>query len=220
VLDNDYSTWRAYGNQYWPRKYLIDIDGYIVYDHIGEGGYDETERAIQAALKERDLRLGEVVDVPSDIADPSDKITVDSTGVGTPELYFGSKRNGYLANGTPGADGTRTFTLPDAHELNALYLGGTWTITPEYAESTGAGDIVLRYRAKNVYMVASAAAGATITVSIDGKEIQTSTIDDETLYTCTLIQPACARLPIPSANTNRTWTNIKRLSYLVAAPQQ
>src|SRR3989344_2128687 len=50
VLDNDYSTWRAYRNQYWPRKYLIDIDGFIVYDHIGEGGYAETERKIQEAL--------------------------------------------------------------------------------------------------------------------------------------------------------------------------
>ena len=37
VLDNDFSTWTAYKNQYWPRKYLIDIDGYIIYDHIGEG---------------------------------------------------------------------------------------------------------------------------------------------------------------------------------------
>jgi len=35
VLDNDYGTWQAYGNRYWPRKYLIDIDGFIVYDHIG-----------------------------------------------------------------------------------------------------------------------------------------------------------------------------------------
>jgi len=51
VLDNDYSTWAAYRNQYWPRKYLIDIDGYIVYDHIGEGAYDETEAKIQEALR-------------------------------------------------------------------------------------------------------------------------------------------------------------------------
>ncbi len=46
VLDNDYGTWNAYGNNYWPRKYLIDIDGYVVYDHIGEGGYKETEEKI------------------------------------------------------------------------------------------------------------------------------------------------------------------------------
>src|SRR3989344_3502091 len=50
VQDNDYATWQAYGNRYWPRKYLIDIDGYIVYDHIGEGGYEETERKIQELL--------------------------------------------------------------------------------------------------------------------------------------------------------------------------
>src|SRR3989338_6522416 len=46
VLDNDFSTWKAYKNQYWPRKYLIDIDGYIVYDHAGEGQYNEAEVAI------------------------------------------------------------------------------------------------------------------------------------------------------------------------------
>lgn len=50
VLDNDYSTWNAYSNHYWPRKYLINKDGYIVYDHIGEGDYDGTEKAIQNAL--------------------------------------------------------------------------------------------------------------------------------------------------------------------------
>ena len=57
VLDNDFSTWNALSNQYWPRKYLIDIDGYIVYDHAGEGEYDRTELAIQNALKERNNRL-------------------------------------------------------------------------------------------------------------------------------------------------------------------
>ena len=40
VQDNDYATWTAYRNRYWPHKYLVDIDGFIVYDHIGEGGYE------------------------------------------------------------------------------------------------------------------------------------------------------------------------------------
>ena len=52
VLDNDYSTWKAYGNQYWPRKYLINKDGYIIYDHVGEGAYEETEVEIKKALEE------------------------------------------------------------------------------------------------------------------------------------------------------------------------
>src|SRR3989338_6494660 len=45
--DNDYGTWRAYENRYWPHKFLIDADGYIRYDHIGAGGYEETEKTIQ-----------------------------------------------------------------------------------------------------------------------------------------------------------------------------
>ena len=50
VQDNDYKIWRSYGNRYWPRFYLVDSRGQIVYDHIGEGAYEETERQIQAAL--------------------------------------------------------------------------------------------------------------------------------------------------------------------------
>ena len=53
VQDNSYKTWQAYENRYWPRKYIIDIDGFIVYDHIGEGAYEETEKKIQELLKER-----------------------------------------------------------------------------------------------------------------------------------------------------------------------
>jgi thiol-disulfide isomerase/thioredoxin len=50
VQDNDYKIWRSYSNRYWPRFYLVDSRGQIVYDHIGEGAYEETERQIQAAL--------------------------------------------------------------------------------------------------------------------------------------------------------------------------
>jgi thiol-disulfide isomerase/thioredoxin len=50
--DNDGATWRAYGNRYWPTIYLIDKRGHIRYTHIGEGGYDRTEQAIQALLRE------------------------------------------------------------------------------------------------------------------------------------------------------------------------
>ena len=50
--DNDGKTWRAYHNRYWPTLYLIDKQGHIRYQHIGEGRYPETEAAIQALLKE------------------------------------------------------------------------------------------------------------------------------------------------------------------------
>ena len=50
AMDNDYATWHAYGNQYWPAHYLIDRAGRIRYRHFGEGDYDRTEAAIRAVL--------------------------------------------------------------------------------------------------------------------------------------------------------------------------
>ncbi len=52
TLDNDFSTWRAYRNRYWPTFYLIDKQGRIRYIHIGEGHYQQTEAAIQGLLAE------------------------------------------------------------------------------------------------------------------------------------------------------------------------
>ncbi|MFM2423783.1 MAG: hypothetical protein RLZZ70_170 [Candidatus Parcubacteria bacterium] len=50
VLDSSYNTWRAYQNRYWPRRYIIDIEGNVVYDHIGEGDYAGAEAVIKALL--------------------------------------------------------------------------------------------------------------------------------------------------------------------------
>ncbi len=50
--DNDFGTWRAYNNRYWPAHYLIDTEGNIREYHFGEGNYAETERAIQTLLQE------------------------------------------------------------------------------------------------------------------------------------------------------------------------
>jgi thiol-disulfide isomerase/thioredoxin len=59
VLDSDHGTWNAYENNYWPRFYLIDPQGNIRYDHIGEGNYDQIERSIQSLLAERVALMGE-----------------------------------------------------------------------------------------------------------------------------------------------------------------
>jgi hypothetical protein len=52
ALDNDWKTWRAYRNRYWPAMYLIDKAGNIRYLHIGEGDYDRTQEVIEALLAE------------------------------------------------------------------------------------------------------------------------------------------------------------------------
>ena len=58
LQDNDKDTWNAFENRYWPRKYIVDSEGYIRYDHIGEGGYQETEKVIQNLLAERAAQQG------------------------------------------------------------------------------------------------------------------------------------------------------------------
>ena len=52
AMDNDFRTWRDYENRWWPHKFLIDRDGVIRYDHIGEGAYVETELHIRNLLVE------------------------------------------------------------------------------------------------------------------------------------------------------------------------
>jgi thiol-disulfide isomerase/thioredoxin len=53
ALDNDYATWNAYGNRFWPALYLIDAQGRVVYRHYGEGSYAETEAQIKRSLATR-----------------------------------------------------------------------------------------------------------------------------------------------------------------------
>src|SRR3989344_4838691 len=79
VQDNDFATWRAYNNRYWPAKYIIDKGGYIRYTHFGEGAYDETEKVIQDLLKETGAK-----DVSLQINNPTYQ-----TNAKTPEIYFG-----------------------------------------------------------------------------------------------------------------------------------
>lgn len=174
VLDNDYSTWRAYENRFWPRKYLIDIDGFIVYDHIGEGAYDETEAKIQELLAERASRLGE--EISGESASVTGAVDVDFSQVGTREIYFGSARNEHLGNGVQDKEGLQTLSEPEQLADSTLYLVGDWDFDPEFAESVSPGKIVINYDAKEVYFVASADEPVTVRVLLDGEPL------DESVY--------------------------------------
>ncbi|MBI5127501.1 cytochrome c biogenesis protein DipZ [Candidatus Roizmanbacteria bacterium] len=82
MQDNDYATWRAYNNHYWPAKYFIDRDGKIRSSHFGEGEYDESEKLIQELLKEiGKLKEDMVIDNPT--------YNVEAR---TPETYLGYNR--------------------------------------------------------------------------------------------------------------------------------
>jgi len=158
ILDNDFSTWKSYRNRYWPRKYLIDIDGFIVYDHIGEGGYDETEEKIVELLNERSLILGER-SVLRDMMQPQEIDKVDFTLVQSPETYLGSARIEYI-NNLPSRDclsATCDYKASNDITLNTYQLDGRWTINPEESVlESGEGTIFIRFSASKVNLVAGA----------------------------------------------------------------
>ena len=183
VLDNDYSTWHAYNNRYWPRKYLIDIDGYIVYDHIGEGGYDETEKKIQELLEERMKVLGMAGDIDKEISKPLDAEDISNAFPYSPEIYFGASRNTYLGNGPSNTEGEIDLKEPEGVKTNILYLGGRWNMTSEYAQNnTSNAKIIFRYQAQKVFFVASSENGAQIQVLQDGRPIKTLQVKEDGLY--------------------------------------
>ena len=179
VLDNDYSTWNAYQNRFWPRKYLIDIDGYVIYDHIGEGFYEETEQKIQGALAERMAILGESGTITTALT----KETAVTSGSRSPETYFGSDRNEYLGNGKKRTAGSQTFALPTLSTLNTLYLGGTWNIQNEYAEAVKDAKVRYRFTGRHMYVVGSAPMERSIGVTLDGVRQTSVTVSTDRLYT-------------------------------------
>lgn len=156
LLDNDYVTWDRFANRAWPTKYLIDPDGYIRFRVQGEGYYQETERAIQAMLREQqpDLSLPDVLpllrpeDAPGAVCYPT-----------TPELYAGHQRgalgnvNGYV----PYHPIVYQMPRPDERTHHAFYAEGIWKATEEAFAFAGqdGGRIILPYRAVEVNAVLS-----------------------------------------------------------------
>ena len=153
--DNDYSTWRAYNNRYWPAKYLIDIEGNIRYFHFGEGEYAETEENIQRLLTE----AGQAADMPlTKLLDQMPKTAI------TPETYLGLiRRTGYG---------------------DIWSLAGLWNEQDEYIESKENSSLDFKFTAAKVFLVITPATNADlIKVSVDGKPTKTITADTAKLYT-------------------------------------
>lgn len=174
IMDNDYSTWQAYKNRYWPRKYIVDIDGFITYDHIGEGRYEETEAKIVELLNEKNKVLGINKVVTVDPRTPEEIDQVDFSKVKTRESYFGTSRIEYLSNlpadGCPGDE--CEFTLLDEVPLNHFAVGGHWKFGSEEAELlSGEGVIVSHFSASKVNLVGGSEEGVEATVYLDGEII-------------------------------------------------
>jgi thiol-disulfide isomerase/thioredoxin len=170
ALDNNYSTWDAYGNEYWPAEYLIDANGSIRYVVLGEGGYNTTEQVI------RELLVSAGYSVPS--YSTNVPLGVNFSEIGSPEMYLGyqeiaSGRVNYIGNAN-GLHPNEAFdySLPNASQLNTIYLGGEWYSAPDSIIAENRSVMFLRYSAKDVNIVASGnGANTSIVVKLDGANL-------------------------------------------------
>lgn len=177
LLDNDHETWNAFQNSYWPRKYLVDSDGYIRYDHIGEGGYAETENAIRSLLAERSNQQGlEISNLNQTKLIVPSAPSVDLNQIKSPELYFGYQYARAQLGNIQGFNPEKTvnYTIPGSNlESNVIYLQGLWKNNPDSMELVGSnGKIMLAYSAKSINIVAGGKGEAII--KEDGKGNQTN----------------------------------------------
>lgn len=171
VLDNDWETWNAFENRYWPRKYIADHEGYIRYDRIGEGGYAETEKVIQHLLEERAVSLGLNTAYASLPVDLDEFVHTRNR---TPELYLGYELafgRSHLGN-TEGFQPNRqvTYGIPESLERHKFYMDGTWLNNGDHMKQiSGTGEIHLPYAAKQVNIVASG--HAQLEITLDGQPL-------------------------------------------------
>ncbi|HLG23963.1 MAG TPA: thioredoxin family protein [Candidatus Nanoarchaeia archaeon] len=183
--DNDYATWNAYQNRYWPHKFLIDADGRIRYDHIGEGGYDDTEKMIQKLLMERAQKLK----IKDGISDELTKIENDGQiqpgDIGTPEIYLGYQFTRGNFGNPEGIqqDKTIDYSIPKtAVKANQVYLEGKWKGNADNMELVSdEGRIVLIFKAKKINVVAGSDLHSNISVSLDSKHLNETTKGDEVI---------------------------------------
>ena len=177
LLDNDHGTWNAFQNSYWPRKYLVDSEGFIRYDHIGEGGYVETENAIRNLLAERGGKqsISPTRVNQTNLSIPESQ-SVDFNQIKTPELYFGYQYARSQLGNNEGFDPEKNvnYTLASSNlKPNVIYLEGEWKNNADSMELVGKdGKIILDYSAKSINIVAGGK--GEITVMEFGKDNQTS----------------------------------------------
>src|SRR5919107_1847829 len=185
IQDNDKGTCNAYQNQYWPRKYIVDNEGYIRYDHIGEGGYSETEKVIQSLLQERSTQLGlDDGSIPNSnnntvietTTTPENVQSVDFSKINSPELYFGYQFARAALGNAEGfrPDQTVNYSLAKIDsdiKPNVIYLDGTWKNNADNMElQSETGRIAFVYSAKSINMVAGGT--GEVSISEDGSTLQ------------------------------------------------
>jgi cytochrome c biogenesis protein CcdA/thiol-disulfide isomerase/thioredoxin len=154
ALDNSYAVWTAFGNEYWPAHYFIDVNGKVRYHHFGEGDYAQSEQWIQELLKERTGEPslpGGMVSVQAQGAEAAP----GADAVQSPETYIGYERaENFASPGGLKQDTAQTYSLPTHLTLNQWGLGGKWIDRDKTAVLVSPeGKIAFRFHARDLHLV-------------------------------------------------------------------
>lgn len=167
ALDNDYKTWLAYRNNYWPAHYLIDKEGNIRMEHFGEGGYAETENAIRELLGLTPMQMKEVEKASRPIS---------------PETYLGAAR-GHSYNIALKVGETFSYASTTPLGNDEVGLRGSWQVEQEFVEAMGDDSYLdLNFLAKQVYLVLSGSSKKPIEVYLDGNRAGEFYMDGDRKY--------------------------------------
>jgi thiol-disulfide isomerase/thioredoxin len=153
VIDNDYSIWRAFSNQYWPALYFVDARGRVRDRHFGEGEYEQSEVRIQRLLADAGVAgvpTGLVSVVGSGIEAPADWGNLKS-----PENYLGLERTQNFASpGGGDLNRSRMYSVPSRMSLNQWALAGDWTMGNQAVVlNRPDGRLAYRFHARDLHLV-------------------------------------------------------------------
>ncbi|HWF50358.1 MAG TPA: cytochrome c biogenesis protein CcdA [Solirubrobacteraceae bacterium] len=166
VQDNNYGTWNAYQNEYWPAEYLIDASGEVRHEQPGEGDYKQSEAAVRELL----FQSG-ATHLPPPI---TVKVPTATQGVGSSETYLGAERAA-PKNFLPALKaGVHLYPGDGSLKLGQASLKGIWRLTSQYATPVSApGEISLNFQAAKVYLVLTSVGNVArrVQVRLNGRPI-------------------------------------------------
>ena len=161
--DNEYATWTAYNNEYWPADYLIDAGGHIRDTHFGEGNYLQTEISIRTLLSEAGSAA---LPSPATSAAPPPFIASE-----TGETYLGVMRGVQLADHSSTPSGRGQYVFPAQLPQDKFGLSGSFDGQDDYITALEAGDkLEMSFYARDVYLVLAADTPVPVTVKISGAQ--------------------------------------------------
>jgi cytochrome c biogenesis protein CcdA/thiol-disulfide isomerase/thioredoxin len=173
AIDNDFGTWNAWGNRYWPAKYFVDRRGHVRYAHFGEGAYEESERVIRQLLAEPGL--------PPPVSQAIEERTPE--GPQTPETYLGHGRIDRLYGDPVVPDAFATYELPGFVPQDGVGFGGEWKIEQERAVAGEDARLRLHFRGEDVFLVLAAdGEPGTVTIELDGRPAGRVEVSEPELY--------------------------------------